>query len=96
MTEHILTSEPCQLHNTHTPASHLNHRHHVWPLGEGGPATAANQVVVCPTGHYNIHALLDEYRTRNGSVSYTIIRCYARQERVLAALGWDRMVRKAM
>ncbi len=96
MLEPCLTSQPCLVHGQHIPASHANHRHHVWPLGDGGPDIAANVVVVCPTGHYNIHTLLDEYRIRDGQVSYTIARRFARGERDLALLGWERITRKAM
>lgn len=35
-------------------------RHHVWPLGMGGPDVDSNKISVCANGHYAIH----EYMTR--------------------------------
>ncbi len=87
----LTTAEPCQVHKDHKPFSHVNHRHHVWPLGMGGPDTEDNIVVVCPTGHMNIHHLIDEYR-RRGTLTYTVTRRYTRGERELAKLGYDRFL----
>lgn len=87
------TSQPCQVHGKHIPASHVNHFHHVWPLGEGGPDVPENKVTVCPTGHYNIHDLLREYKVRRGQVPYNVLRRYSFKEREIAQLGWDRMRR---
>jgi hypothetical protein len=33
-------------------------RHHVWPIGMGGPDVAANIVSVCANGHYAIHEVI--------------------------------------
>lgn len=33
-------------------------RHHIWPLGLGGPDQEVNVVWVCPTTHANVHELL--------------------------------------
>lgn len=92
----VLTDEPCTYHRQHLPEPRVNHRHHVWPLGDGGPDTAENKVVICPSGHYNIHHLIDEYRLHGGVLSYSVTRRYSRAERVLAKLGWDRICRGAM
>lgn len=91
------TSQPCQVHLTkHIPESHINHRHHVYTLGDGGPDIEDNIVVVCPTGHSNIHDLLSHYRMLQGRVPYAINRRYSLGERKIAKLGYDRMLRKAM
>ena len=92
----MTTSLPCQVHNEHKPFPHVNHRHHVWPLGMGGPDDEDNIVVVCPTGHMNIHHLIDEYRRRGKDLPYTITRRFSREERRLAKLGFDRFLRGAM
>lgn len=92
----LTTREACQVHKEHSPRSHINHRHHIWPLGEGGPDTPRNRVIVCPTGHSNIHALLDLYRRNNGPPSSASIRRFTHQERVYAATGWECMVRGSM
>lgn len=91
-----MTVQPCELHHRHMPETHLNHRHHIWPLGEGGPDIQDNIVVVCPTGHTNMHCLLKEYKTHMGNVPYTVIRTYSVEERKYAELGWKRMNRGSM
>lgn len=91
----MTTSLPCQVHNKHVPESHSNHRHHVWPLGMGGPDIEDNIVVVCPTGHSNIHHLMAEYKLQ-GELRYAVTRRYSREERRLAQLGWDRHRRGEM
>lgn len=90
------TTQPCQVHKKHIPESHLNHVHHVWPRGDGGPDIPENKIVACPTGHYNIHDLLSHYKIFMGAVPYTVLRTYSVEERKYAKLGFDRMTRKAM
>lgn len=92
----MTTVQPCLLHRKHMPESHINHRHHVYPLGEGGPDIEDNIVVVCPTGHVNVHDLLLHYKMYQGNPPYIIVRRYALKEREIAQLGWDRIVRKSM
>ncbi len=48
----------CQLHTRHVPAPLWIERHHIQPLGMGGPDEADNWLWCCPTGHFNIHALM--------------------------------------
>lgn len=91
-----LTQQPCELHSRHIPEPHHNHVHHVWPLGRGGPAIAENRIVVCPTGHANIHQLLIEYFTFRGQVPFFILRTFAFAEREYAKLAYERITRKAM
>lgn len=94
--EAMTTKLPCEVHRTHSPHSHINQRHHVWPLGEGGPNVAANIVVVCPTGHANIHDLLARMVAGGGLVPYSVQRWYGRRERELARLGYERIQRQAL
>lgn len=90
------TVAACQVHNRHIPAPHINHRHHIWPLGEGGPDIEDNIVVVCATGHYSIHDLLSHYKMYQGNPPYTVLKRYAFGERKYAKLGYDRITRKSM
>lgn len=94
--ERYETREPCQVHSKHIPASHINERHHIWPLGKGGPNVADNQIVVCATGHSNIHDLLTHFLTSAGRVPYSVLKQYSLEERRLAKLGWERVMRKAL
>lgn len=90
------TSQPCQIHKKHIPESHINHRHHVWPIGEGGPDVSDNIIIVCPTGHGNLHDLLNQFKMLMGRVPYTILRRYTIEERKYAELGYDRITRKSL
>lgn len=92
----VTTAAPCQVHNKHIPASHINERHHVWPKGEGGPDIPDNLVVVCATGHNNIHALIKLYKACRGAVPYSELRGYTTGERRYAKLGYERITRGAM
>lgn len=96
MTVPLMTQQPCLIHNRHRPTSHINHRHHVWPLASGGPTTADNIVVVCPTGHSNIHHLLQLLERGNGVLAAAQLRRFSAEECRLAALGWERMRRGRM
>lgn len=90
------TSQPCQLHKKHVPETHVNHRHHVWPLGEGGPDIEDNIVATCATGHYSTHALLQEFKIHQGNVPYAILRRFSLGERKYAELGYNRLTRGSM
>ncbi len=90
------TSAPCDLHTRHIPESRINMRHHVWPLADGGPDIEDNIIAVCPTGHYNIHDLLEQYRMNMGRAHYAITRRFSLAERHYAKLGYDRLTRGYM
>ena len=96
MGEVLTTAAPCSVHRRHSPRSHVNEVHHVWPRGDGGPDLAANRVVVCATGHNSVHALLDAYRRAHGDPGWRVRRRFTRGERALAETGWNRMSRSAM
>lgn len=86
----------CEVHKDHVPASHINEVHHVWPKGDGGPNIAENRIVVCATGHNNIHDLINILKSMQGKVPYSELRRYSYKERELAKLGYDRYTRGAM
>ncbi len=96
MTEPFLvtTAQPCEVHRDHRPNSHVNHRHHVWPQGEGGPDVPGNVVVICPTGHENVHSVLRLLKRHGGNPARYLLAGYAREEIRLARLGFDRMQRQ--
>ena len=90
------TKEPCLVHGRHMPNSHLNERHHIWPQSHGGPSVQENLVVVCATGHNNIHHLLALLLVHAGAVPYSLLKQYSLEERRLAKLGYDRIQRNAL
>jgi hypothetical protein len=88
--------DPCEVHLTHTPHMALGDEHHVWPKGLGGPDIPSNIVTVCPTGHRNIHQLLEEFALYKGVPPWDVLKRWGVEERKLAALGWKRMTNKKM
>ncbi len=94
--EHPTTNTPCQIHPRHLPKSHVNQRHFVWPLEDGGPETDENLVVVCATGRANIQKLMVLLRVTHGMVPYAESRTYSWHERRIARLGYQRMMRRSM
>lgn len=71
-------------------------RHHVWPLGEGGPDTKDNIVVVCSNGHELIHHYIRELLKHKGSPPWEVSIRYGRKVRILGKLGYNRIIRQAM
>lgn len=65
-------------------------RHHVWPLGEGGPDTSANIAVVCSNAHSATHDLLA--KMLKGPVPWTVRRRYGLRVRGLAKRGYDQIL----
>jgi hypothetical protein len=92
----VTTALECLVHPSHTPRPHINEIHHIWPLGKGGPDVPGNKVVVCATGHNNIHDLLRQFEVHHGEVPYAVLRRYAHEERRLAQLGYERSQRQAL
>lgn len=86
----------CQAHHHHSSVP--IERHHVWPLGDGGPNIKANIVPLCANAHGLVHYLIDLCR-KHGSmeaVPWEDRRHFGVTVRKLAALGWDRIQRQAM
>lgn len=92
----LQTTAPCKLHTKHTPHSHINEVHHIWPKGEGGPDIPENKVVVCATGHNNIHQLIKLLKAERGQLPYAVLRTFSFEERTYAQLGYDRITRGSM
>lgn len=93
MSNEPLTATPsgerrCLCVRDHTPEPRELHRHHVWPLGEDGPDTAANLRWLCPTSHANAHKLWREYDKAGGEPTWAIRRVYGAYVRQLVADGW--------
>lgn len=80
-------SKECGVHLYHRPRPLRIVDHHIHPLAMGGPDTPGNQVLVCDTGHYNIHRLLGDLiqsgKMRTGG---------SKTERQLALAGFDAWV----
>lgn len=85
----LQTRAPCEIHEYHSPHSHINEHHHIWPLGWGGPDAPTNRIVICATGHNSVHALLDAYRRAGGPPGWDVLQHYGRAERHLADRGWQ-------
>jgi hypothetical protein len=64
-------------------------RHHVWPLGFGGPDTDANRVGICANGHYAVHEYLDRLISSGGRVPSDQARHFGPKVRALALSGWQ-------
>lgn len=62
-------------------------RHHVWPLGRGGPDTAANMVWLCANGHGSVHYLLDAELRRGEPLPWPERRRYGLRVRRVAEAG---------
>jgi hypothetical protein len=90
------TTVACQLHPRHSPHPHVNHWHHVWPRGEGGPDIPENRIAVCPTGHYNIHQLIKLLKAERAQLPYSVLRTFSFEERHYAQLGYERITRGQM
>jgi hypothetical protein len=87
--ERRTTSVSCQAHLYHAPEPDYQELHHVLPLGWGGDPKGLVWAL-CPTGHANVHRLLDAYRKYGGRPPWNIERRYGPVDRALAAEGWRR------
>lgn len=93
MTSEPLTAEPsgerrCLCVRDHTPEPRELHRHHVWPLGEGGPDTKINLRWLCPSSHSNTHRLWRAYQAAGGTPPWPVRALYGKYVRDLVAQGW--------
>jgi len=76
----------CHSHRENVPIE----RHHVWPLGMGGPEEDGNIVKVCANAHHSIHAFLDHLVKTGGDPDPTLAKMYGWKVRRLARRGYDR------
>lgn len=72
----------------HRPSPQELHRHHIWPLGMGGPDTEENVVWLCPTSHTNVHELLRAWVKYEGEPPWEIRRFFSPYIRDLAEQGY--------
>jgi hypothetical protein len=79
----------CAAHRSHTPHIAKPQTHHVVPTSWGGPNVSENRVTLCPTGHTNVHALLDLYVKASGAPAWDAVRHFGPGERVLAERAWQ-------
>jgi hypothetical protein len=78
----------CVAHQFHSPRPQGFEEHHVFPKGWGGPENGKT-VVLCSTGHSNVHYLLEEYQDAGQTPSWEVRRSFGPGERAIAAQGWD-------
>jgi hypothetical protein len=88
-----LTASPsgerkCLCVKLHNPTPRELHRHHVWPLAEGGPDMPGNLRWLCPSQHSNVHRLWREYQKARAMPDWEILRQYNRYARAIVAEGW--------
>ena len=81
----------CEIHRSHSPNVHEPDVHHVWPRYAGGPDVADNRIVLCPTGHRNVHELIREYEKYDGEPPWSVRQHYGPAERWLARRAWEQM-----
>ncbi len=62
-------------------------KHHVWPLGYGGPDTKENKISLCANAHSAIHLLME--RMFRGPVPYEYSKHFGTGVIVLAKRGYD-------
>lgn len=72
----------------HPEPAHLE-KHHIWPLGEGGPDVAANVVWICPTTHTNAHLLEGAWKRAKGQPTWDVRRRYNYFTRELARRAYQ-------
>jgi hypothetical protein len=82
----------CAVHGYHWPKPIGVVVHHIQPLAAGGPDVAANRVTICPTGHLNVHRLLDLLWRTSPADPDAIKGKGTRKERALARQGFDAWV----
>lgn len=78
---------PCPCVVTHVPTINRTQRHHIFPLGMGGPDTPENVTPVCPNTHDQTHLILEEFRRTGASRARR--RDENRYAHSLAIKGWD-------
>jgi hypothetical protein len=80
----------CNCVTKHVPKALELHKHHVWPLGEGGPDVRSNLVILCPTTHSNVHRLWRLYEENDGRPPWEILRNYSEYARAIVEKGRER------
>lgn len=80
----------CQVHRhySHTPLD----VHHIMPQAEGGPTRADNLIVLCATGHREVHEYLRLLQIWKSEVPWAKRRLYGPKVRKCALLGYERLL----
>jgi 5-methylcytosine-specific restriction endonuclease McrA len=79
----------CLCVRRHVPEPQELHRHHVWPLGEGGPDIVSNLRYLCPSSHSNTHKLWRAYQAHGGEPPWGVRKAYGVYVRQLVSDGWS-------
>lgn len=80
--------EECKCVQNHNPNPMELNRHHVWPLGMGGPDSDDNVEWLCPTSHANVHELLRAYVKYEGQPPWEVRKYFSPYIRNLASRGY--------
>lgn len=86
----------CPCVSRHVPRPVVLHNHHIIPLSYGGPNTAENKILICPTAHYNIHKLLWHYNKNDGLPPGSVRKHFSDFVQEYAARGWAGRTRWAI
>lgn len=73
----------------HRPNVDEHEKHHIWPLGRGGPDTPENLVWLCPTTHMNVHTLERAWWKAKGSPSWDVRKRFNYYTRELARRAYE-------
>jgi hypothetical protein len=84
-----LAAQGCQCVEKHIPKPMELHKHHIWPVSEGGPNTKDNLLVLCPTAHSNIHKLWRLYESYQSRPPWPILRNYSEYARSIVEMGLE-------
>jgi HNH endonuclease len=80
----------CAIHNRHQDEPESFDRHHIVPESWGGPTKASNLATLCPTGHRDVHTLLNLLVMGGGQLqSWVKWRHWNSATRALAKKGYD-------
>lgn len=79
----------CHVHLGHHPAPQNVARHHIVPTSWDGPDEVSNLIDICPTGHENVHTLLNHYVREGGTPPWRVRFRFSVVERRLAAIAWS-------
>lgn len=83
----------CLCAKQHTPQvdPHELERHHVWPLGKGGPDIDENLLWLCASMHNQVHRLWRYSERYDGPPPTWILKHFSRYARKVVAEGWAQM-----
>lgn len=73
----------------HRPNPDEPERHHIWPVGRGGPDTPANRIPLCPTTHANVHTLERAWYAAQGLPSWAVRSRFSHYTRELARRAYQ-------